>query len=137
MSPAGAATEILIVSDDRGLHHQLGAGMEASGLGVMDCPGPCAGAPCVGLKRRACPLRDAADLVVLDIHPDAGGYRDESGRASLVEFYSAAGNPVVVLIDEADATSDQQLSGATSLSRTCPTETLVAAIRALTATRGA
>jgi DNA-binding response OmpR family regulator len=135
-SPPGAATEILIVSDDPGLHHQLGAGLEAKGLQVMDCPGPCAAAPCLGLKTRACPLREAADLVVLDIHPDGPSYLDMSGRASLVAFYGSAGSPVVVLMDEADATSDAQLAGATSLSRLAPTKAVLEAIEELTTRAG-
>ncbi len=120
--------EVLIVSDDPGVHHQLGAELEAMGLQVTDCPGPCAAAPCAGLRKRACPLREAADLVVLDIHPDGRSYVDKSGRADLVAFYRSAGKPVVVLIDEADASSDVQLAGATSLSRLARPEAVIEAI---------
>jgi hypothetical protein len=74
-------------------------------------------------------------LVVLDIHPDGPSYLDKSGRASLVAFYGSAGSPVG-LMDEADATSDAQLAGATSLSRLAPTKAVLEAIEELTTRAG-
>lgn len=128
--------EILIVSDDPGLHQQLGSELEAGGFRVMGCSGPSAGGPCIGLSAVACPLREAADLVVLDVHPDGSGYVDKSGRAGLVAFYNSARKPVVVLIDEADATSDVRLAGVTSLSRLARVEEVLEAIEALTGEAG-
>jgi hypothetical protein len=126
-----SAVEILIVSDDPGLHRQLGPELEAKGMLVMDCSGPSAGEPCIGLRGLACPLRTGADLVVLDVHPDGSGYVDKSGRAGLVAFYNSGGKPVVVMVDEADATSDVQLAGVTTLSRLARVEAVVEAIQAL------
>ena len=130
--PIGAAAEVLIVSDDLGLHRQLGQELEAKGLQVMDCPGPHTAAPCIGLKSEACPLREAADVVVLDIHGDGPCYLDKSGRAGLVRFYGSAGKQVVVLTDEADGTPNAQMAGVVSLSRIAPTEAVVEEIEALT-----
>lgn len=136
-SPVSALAEVLIVSDDLGLHSQLGQELEAKGLQVMDCPGPGNGAPCIGLKSGACPLREAADVVVLDIHGGGSCYLDKTGRSGLAGFYGSAKRQVVVLADEADATPDASLNGVIRLSRMAPSETVVAEIEALTAPRAA
>ncbi len=122
--------EVLIVSDDPGMHEQMGSELEASGMQVVGCPGPSAGAPCIGLRGLGCPLRNAADVAVIDVHPDGSGYIDKSGRARLIGFYHSAHKPVVILVDEADATSDVQLAGVTSVSRLATAEAVVEAIRA-------
>ena len=48
----------------------------------------------------------------------------------MIGFYHSAHKPVVILVDEADATSDVQLAGVTSVSRLATAEAVVEAIRA-------
>jgi hypothetical protein len=100
----------LIVSDDAGLRQGLAARFEASGMEVMECPGPHRpDFSCVGLEGRSCALLNGADLVVVDLHPEPGGVIDTTRRAELLGHYTQEGRQVVALVD-ADSTNIQPLA---------------------------
>ena len=90
----------LVVTDDSGLRESLETWLESDGFETMGCPGP--RTPefgCIGLSGQLCPLVKAADLVLLDLHPEPGALIDQTRRGELVDYYRHKGRQLLVLAD--------------------------------------
>ncbi len=111
-------TTALIVSEDPGLQENLADWLDADGIEAIVCPGP--RAPhfsCIGLRGAPCPLMAAADLVLLDLHPEPGLLVDRTRRHDLLDLYRQNGRQVVALVDGATTLDLADTTGVTFVER--------------------
>ena len=128
---------VLVVSADDGLRDQVGTWLGDAGFDVVMCPGP--SAPryvCVGLRGQECPLDRVADLTVLDLHPDDGSHRDQTGRARLVSLYRKGDRPVLVLADGVTDDYGAELAGTAVLERAAPRAMVLETVVEMLGARG-
>jgi|GEM_PF-3569611 len=124
---------VLLVSSDEGLRTDVSGWLEAAGHDVMCCPGPRHPQySCIGVRGESCALERAAEVCILDLHPDGDELVDRTTRAELVRLYSEGGRPVVVLVDGEDSLDFQPLPGAVMLDRTVDPGTLASVLGDLT-----
>ena len=91
----------MVVCEDPGLRESVASWLEAEGMEVLACPGPQApGFECLGLRGCRCALEAAADIVVLDLHPEPRMHVDTTNRVALVQHYRTNLRPVVVMVDD-------------------------------------
>jgi CheY-like chemotaxis protein len=89
---------VLLVEADLAEREQFSSWLEASGFTVLACPGPTEpDYTCVGARTGACPLADAADVVVLDMSLDSEALMTGTAAEELLGLYLVSGRPVVVL----------------------------------------
>src|SRR6266540_3313539 len=89
---------VLLVEPEKELRERLGSWLEGDGFEVMVCPGP--GRPdytCVGTSRGACPLLDAASIVVMDLALPGDDVMRGTSRWDLLSSYVGADRPVVAI----------------------------------------
>jgi hypothetical protein len=76
----------------------FGSWLEGSGFAALTCPGPTEpDYTCVGDRTGACPLAEAADVVVLDMSLDSEAVMTGTAAEDLLGLYLVSGRPVVVL----------------------------------------
>jgi hypothetical protein len=68
---ADVRTGVLLVSEDRATVARWTEWLEAAGFVVASCPGPHLAWPCGRVAGERCPLRELADVAVVDL-PDDG-----------------------------------------------------------------
>jgi hypothetical protein len=108
----------LVVTDDLGLRESLENWLEADGFEAMGCPGPSApDFTCVGLRGEHCPLVGAADVVLLDLHPEPGELLDQTRRGELVDYYQHNGRHLVVMVDTPTTLDLPDANGAVVIGR--------------------
>jgi CheY-like chemotaxis protein len=89
---------VLVVEADPAERELFSSWLEASGFTVLACPGPTEpDYMCVGARTGACPLADAADVVVLDMSLDSEALMTGTAAEELLGLYLVSGRPVVVL----------------------------------------
>ncbi len=89
---------VLIVEADPAERELFSSWLEASGFTVLACPGPTEpDFTCVGDRTGACPLADAADVVVLDMSLDSEALMTGTAAEELLGLYLVWGRPVVTL----------------------------------------
>jgi CheY-like chemotaxis protein len=94
---------VLVVESDEVKRQQLGAWLEAEGLGVLSCPGPAApDYSCVGTRGGECALAGAADVVVLDMCLESDLVMKGASAFDLLAYYRSMERPIVVLADAED-----------------------------------
>jgi CheY-like chemotaxis protein len=89
---------VLLVEADRGERELFSSWLEGSGFTVLTCPGPTEpDYTCVGDRKGACPLADAADVVILDMSLDSEALMTGTAAEELLGLYLVSGRPVVTL----------------------------------------
>lgn len=89
---------VLLVEADPGERELFSSWLEGSGFTVLACPGPTEpDYTCVGDRTGACPLADAADVVVLDMSLDSEALMTGTAAEELLGLYLVSGRPVVTL----------------------------------------
>jgi len=89
---------VLVVEADPAERELFSSWLEASGFTVLACPGPTEpDYTCVGDRTGACPLADAADVVVLDMSLDSEALMTGTAAEELLGLYLVSGRPVVTL----------------------------------------
>lgn len=89
---------VLLVEADPGERELFSSWLGGSGFTVLVCPGPTEpDYTCVGDRTGACPLADAADVVVLDMSLDSEALMTGTAAEELLGLYLVSGRPVVTL----------------------------------------
>ena len=89
---------VLVVEADPAERELFSSWLEASGFTVLACPGPTEpDYTCVGDRTGACPLADAADVVVLDMSLDSEALMTGTAAEELLGLYLVSGRHVVTL----------------------------------------
>ena len=89
---------VLVVEADPAERESFSSWLEESGFTVLACPGPTEpDYTCVGDRTGACPLADAADVVVLDMSLDSEALMMGTAAEALLGLYLVSGRPVVTL----------------------------------------
>ncbi|MGH2579714.1 MAG: hypothetical protein ACRDHK_00260 [Actinomycetota bacterium] len=120
---------VLVVEADPAERELFSSWLEASGFTVMACPGPTEpDYTCVGDRTGACPLADAADVVVLDMSLDSEALMMGTAAEGLLGLYLVSGRPVVTL----GSRDGDEVPGEVIRLRRHPTrEALLGAVRGL------
>ena len=96
---------ILVVESDNDERRRISGWLDEAGYAeVMFCPGP-AGPDytCIGGRGRPCPLSDAADVVVVDLHLRSDEVMQGTPGWQLMLFYYEHGKKVVAISGADDA----------------------------------
>jgi CheY-like chemotaxis protein len=89
---------VLVVEADPGERDMFSSWLEASGFTALACPGPSEpDYTCVGSREGACPLVDAADVVVLDMSLESEVLMTGTAAEELLGLYLTSSRPVVTL----------------------------------------
>lgn len=92
------ARTVLLVEADAGERDRLGSWLEDEGFDVITCTGPSEpDYTCVGARAGACPLAEAASVVVLDMSTRSEGVMQGTAAQELLGLYLFAGVRVVAL----------------------------------------
>ncbi len=98
MNAEREARTVLLVEADAGEQESLGSWLEEDGFHVITCTGPSEpDYTCVGARAGACPLADAASVVVLDMSTRSEGVMEGTAAEELLGLYLFAGARVVAL----------------------------------------
>jgi CheY-like chemotaxis protein len=120
---------VLVVEADPQERELFSSWLEASGVTVLTCPGPTEpDYTCVGDRTGACPLVDAADVVVLDMNLESEALMTGTAAEELLGLYLVSGRPVVTL----GSRVGEEVPGVLIRLRRHPTrDDLLGAVRAL------
>jgi len=89
---------VLVVESDAVERERYGEWLEASGFGVLFCPGPSGpDYTCVGARDGVCPLVEEADAVVLDMSLESEAVLQGTAAEDLLGLYLLSGARVIVL----------------------------------------
>jgi len=92
------ARAVLLVEADADERDRLGSWLEEEGFDVITCTGPTEpDYTCVGARAGACPLVEAASVVVLDMSTTSEGVMQGTAAEELLGLYLFAGARVVAL----------------------------------------
>ena len=98
MNAEREARAVLLVEADAGERDRLGSWLEDEGFDVITCTGPTEpDYTCVGARAGACPLVEAASVVVLDMSTRSEGVMQGTAAEELLGLYLFAGARVVAL----------------------------------------
>jgi hypothetical protein len=98
MNAEREARAVLLVEADAGERDRLGSWLEEEGFDVITCTGPTEpDYTCVGARAGACPLVEAASVVVLDMSTRSEGVMQGTAAEELLGLYLFAGARVVAL----------------------------------------
>lgn len=107
---------------------RLGAWLEEASYEVLVCPGPLGPGGCLEIRGQPCPLRKAADVVVLDLELKGDLTADTAPGWVLFDTYVELGSNVVALVDPGYPT-DRMEASAVFLRRPVSSGDLIAAVR--------
>jgi CheY-like chemotaxis protein len=129
MSAEREARTVLLVEADAGERDRLGSWLEDEGFEVITCTGPTEpDYTCVGARAGACPLVEAASVVVLDMSTRSEGVMQGTAAEELLGLYLFAGARVVALASH----PGEEIRGSLIRMRRHPgREDLVGAVRSL------
>jgi hypothetical protein len=89
---------VLLVEADAEERERFGMWLEQEGFHVMTCTGPIEpDYTCVGARAGACPLAEAASVVILDMSTRSEGAMEGTASEELLGLYLFAGAKVVTL----------------------------------------
>ena len=92
------ARTVLLVEADADERERMGSWLEEDGAQVITCSGPVEpDYTCVGARTGACPLADAASVVVLDMATRSEAMMEGTAAEELLGLYLFAGARVVAL----------------------------------------
>jgi len=98
MNAEREARAVLLVEADADERDRLGTWLEEEGFDVITCTGPTEpDYTCVGARAGACPLVEAASVVVLDMSTRSEGVMQGTAAEELLGLYLFAGARVVAL----------------------------------------
>jgi CheY-like chemotaxis protein len=98
MNAEREARAVLLVEADADERDRLGSWLEDEGFDVITCTGPTEpDYTCVGARAGACPLVEAASVVVLDMSTRSEGVMQGTAAEELLGLYLFAGARVVAL----------------------------------------
>jgi CheY-like chemotaxis protein len=98
MNAEREARTVLLVEADADERDQMGSWLEEEGFDVITCTGPTEpDYTCVGGRAGACPLAEAASVVVLDMSTRSEGVMQGTAAEELLGLYLFAGARVVAL----------------------------------------
>jgi CheY-like chemotaxis protein len=98
MNAEREARAVLLVEADADERDRLGSWLEEEGFDVITCTGPTEpDYTCVGARAGACPLVEAASVVVLDMSTRSEGVMQGTAAEELLGLYLFAGARVVAL----------------------------------------
>lgn len=98
MNAEREARAVLLVEADADERDRLGSWLEEEGFDVITCTGPTEpDYTCVGARAGACPLVEAASVVVLDMSTTSEGVMQGTAAEELLGLYLFAGARVVAL----------------------------------------
>ena len=98
MNAEREARTVLLVEADADERDRLGTWLEEEGFDVITCTGPTEpDYTCVGARAGACPLVEAASVVVLDMSTRSEGVMQGTAAEELLGLYLFAGARVVAL----------------------------------------
>ncbi|HUE96235.1 MAG TPA: hypothetical protein VMN39_06225 [Longimicrobiaceae bacterium] len=98
MNAEREARAVLLVEADADERVRLGSWLEEEGFDVITCTGPTEpDYTCVGARAGACPLVEAASVVVLDMSTRSEGVMQGTAAEELLGLYLFAGARVVAL----------------------------------------
>lgn len=120
---------VLVVEADPAERELFSSWLDESGFTVMACPGPTEpDYTCVGDRTGACPLAEAADVIVLDMSLDSEALMTGTAAEELLGLYLVSGRPAVTL----GSWDGDEVPGELIRLRRHPTrETLLGAVREL------
>lgn len=129
MNAERQAGTVLLVEADAGERDRLGSWLEDEGFEVITCTGPTEpDYTCVGARAGACPLVEAASVVVLDMSTRSEGVMEGTAAEELLGLYLFAGARVVALASH----PGEEIRGSLIRMRRHPgREDLVGAVRSL------
>lgn len=129
MNAEGEARAVLLVEADADERDRLGSWLEEEGFDVITCTGPTEpDYTCVGARAGACPLVEAASVVVLDMSTRSEGVMQGTAAEELLGLYLFAGARVVALASH----PGEEIRGSLIRMRRHPgREDLVGAVRSL------
>lgn len=129
MNAEREARTVLLVEADAGERDRLGSWLEDEGFDVITCTGPTEpDYTCVGARAGACPLVEAASVVVLDMSTRSEGVMQGTAAEELLGLYLFAGARVVAL---ASHPGEEIRGSLIRMSRHPGREDLVGAVRSL------
>ena len=123
----------LVVSYDPAKRNQVEGWLEAGGLSVAGCPGPGVPVVCPQMHGAACPLTNAADVVVLGLELMGNFAAGSAPGWVLLDTYLERGARVVVLTDPEDDPPLLHERMCTVLSRAVDQRRLLATVRTVLA----
>ena len=89
---------VLLVDADADERNRLGSWLEEDGFNVITCTGPTEpDYTCIGARAGACPLADAASVVVLDMSTESELVMEGTAAEELLGLYLFSGARVVAL----------------------------------------
>lgn len=98
MNAEREAPTVLLVEADADERDRFGSWLEEEGFDVIACTGPTEpDYTCVGARAGACPLAEAASVVVLDMSTKSEGVMQGTAAEELLGLYLLAGARVVAL----------------------------------------
>jgi len=120
---------VLVVGADPAERELFSSWLEGSGFSVLACPGPSEpDYTCLGDRTGACPLADAADVVVLDMSLESEALMRGTAAEELLALYLMSDRPVVTL----GSRDGEEIRGQLIRLRRHPMrEALLGAVRAL------
>ena len=129
MNAEREARAVLLVEADADERDRLGSWLEEEGFDVITCTGPTEpDYTCVGARAGACPLVEAASVVVLDMSTRSEGVMQGTAAEELLGLYLFAGARVVALASH----PGEEIRGSLIRMRRHPgREDLVGAVRSL------
>lgn len=129
MNDEPEARTVLLVEADADERGRMGTWLEEEGFDVITCTGPTEpDYTCIGSRAGACPLADAAWVVVLDMSTRSEGVMQGTAAEELLGLYLFAGARVVAL----GSHPGEEIRGSLVRMRRHPTrEALLDAVRSL------
>jgi hypothetical protein len=123
------ARTVILVEADADERDRLGSWLEEEGFDVITCTGPTEpDYTCVGARAGACPLVEAASVVVLDMSTRSEAVMQGTAAEELLGLYLFAGARVVALASH----PGEEIRGSLIRMRRHPgREDLVGAVRSL------
>lgn len=132
------STTVLLVEPDPRTRSTIGGWLASAGHQVLVCPGP--GEPdysCLGGRGCACPLADAAGVVVLNLRQDSDEAMLGVPGWRLLLYYVERGRKVVALADAEDPVHPFPDADVAVVRRPPERSKLIEAVRALATGRAA
>lgn len=99
----GSKSVVLLVENDPDLRDRIGGWLEDAAFDVVACPGPSwPDYSCVAVRGTACPLAQAADIVILDLWLASDSVLIGTSSTQLLSYYVGSGKPVIGISSRQD-----------------------------------
>jgi len=125
---------MLVVESDDDQRRLIGRWLDEAGYSdVMFCPGPAApDYTCLGGRGVACPLANAADVIVIDLQLQSDDMLTGTPGWQLLIFYMELGRPIVVISGQDDPVRPRPDGKVRVIKRPAERDELLEAIKSMT-----